>query len=304
VLGGRVDAFSNLDDPVFSPRTAVMIKPSANHTFRLSYNRAYRAPSVINEFLQATILQQANLSALHPSLANFVFPISAVGNEDIGEQKLDAWEIGYTGAVAGRATLSAAFYWNNIKDDINFAQVGVYTPQNPPPTLPAPFVPFLALLNQMGRGIPCCFTYINLGSYQQRGLELGADMLVRPEVTAFVNYSWQDEPDPDNPADAAELNVPPQHRINAGVNFNYPRFLGNLSISYSDTAFWQDVLDSRFHGFTDDYTLVNAGFGLKWADDRVRTTIKVVNLTNEDVQQHVFGDILKRQVIGEVKFKF
>lgn len=304
VLGGRVDGFSNLDGAVFSPRTALMIKPTPNQTFRVSYNRAYRAPSVINEFLQATILQQANLSALHPSLANFVFPVTAVGNEDIGEQKLDAYEIGYTGVVANRATLSAAFYWNENKDEINFAQVGVYTPANPPPTLPPPFRPALALLNQLGRGIPCCFTYINLGSYQQRGLELGADVMVTPMVNAFLNYSWQDEPDPDNPADAGELNIPPQHRVNAGLSFNAARFLGNLSVSYSDSAFWQDVLDARFHGFTDSYTLVNAGFGVKWAEDRLRTTIKVVNLANEEVQQHVFGDILKRQVTGEIKVKF
>jgi outer membrane receptor protein involved in Fe transport len=260
---------------------------------------------VVNEFLKATILQEADLSALGgPALARFIFPIVAEGNEEVSEQKLDAYEVGYTGVINSRATVSAAFYWNAINDDINFAQVGVYTPTNPPPGLPASLAPALAILNARGQGIPCCFTYINLGSYHQRGLELGADVSVTPTVGAFVNYSWQDEPDPDNPADAAELNIPPQHRVNAGVTFNAERFLGNLSVSYNDEAFWQDVLDSRYHGTTDAYTLVNAGFGVKWADDRIRTTLKIVNLANEDVQQHVFGDILKRQVIGEVKVKF
>jgi iron complex outermembrane receptor protein len=304
VVGGRVDGFSNLDGAVFSPRTALMIKPSVNQTFRVSYNRAYRAPSVINEFLQATILQEADLSRLAgPNFRRFVFPIRAEGNEEIGEQKLDAYEVGYTGVIANRATVSAAFYWNQIQDDINFAQIGSYTPTNPPqgtiPPFPPPLRPALAVI-----GLPCCYSYINLGSYQQRGLELGTDFAVTDMVNAFVNYSWQDEPDPDDPADAGELNVPPQHRVNAGLSFNAARFLGNLSVSYNDDAFWQDVLDARYHGTTDAYTLVNAGFGVKWADDRLRTTIKVVNLTNEDVQQHVFGDVLKRQVIGELKVKF
>ena len=31
------------------------------------------------------------------------------------------------------------------------------------------------------------------------------------------------------------------------------------------------------------------------------TSVKVVNLANQDVQQHVFGDILKRQVVGELR---
>jgi outer membrane receptor protein involved in Fe transport len=77
-----------------------------------------------------------------------------------------------------------------------------------------------------------------------------------------------------------------------------------MSVSYAGSAFWQDVLDDRFHGTTDDYTLVNGGFGVKWADRRLTTSVKVVNLLNQDVQQHVFGDILKRQVVGEVRVEF
>jgi hypothetical protein len=34
------------------------------------------------------------------------------------------------------------------------------------------------------------------------------------------------------------------------------------------------------------------------------TSLKVMNLTNEDVQQHIFGDIIKRQVVGEARFIF
>jgi tripartite-type tricarboxylate transporter receptor subunit TctC len=48
----------------------------------------------------------------------------------------------------------------------------------------------------------------------------------------------------------------------------------------------------------------NRGFGVRWADDRLTTSVKVINLTNDDVQQHVFGDILKRQVVGELRVQF
>ncbi len=60
------------------------------------------------------------------------------------------------------------------------------------------------------------------------------------------------------------------------------------------------MLDARYHGTTESYTLVNGGFGFKWLGDQLTTSVKVINLLNEDVQQHVFGDILKRQVIGEI----
>ena len=64
------------------------------------------------------------------------------------------------------------------------------------------------------------------------------------------------------------------------------------------------MLDARYHGTTEAYTLVNGGFGVRWIDDQLTTSVKVINLANEDVQQHVFGDVLKRQVIGELRVVF
>jgi outer membrane receptor protein involved in Fe transport len=306
VAGARLDMFSNID-AVVSPRVAFMMKPHADHTFRVSYNRAYRSPSVINEHLQATIINEADLRAIPvvgPLLGVQRFPIVAVGNSDITEESLDAYEIGYTGIVAGRATLTAAFYVNNFDDSINFAQTGTYTAASPPPGFPAPFRPVLDQLNAAGRGLPCCFTYLNLGKYRQLGFELGADMTLNPYLTAFVNYSWQDEPDPDDPADLGELNIPPANRVNVGLNFNRGRWLGNVAISYQDEAFFQDVLDSRYHGTTESFTLVNAGLGVKWGGERLTTSVKLINLFDQDVQQHVFGDVLPLQAIGELKVRF
>jgi hypothetical protein len=32
--------------------------------------------------------------------------------------------------------------------------------------------------------------------------------------------------------------------------------------------------------------------------------VKLINLANQEVQQHVFGDVMKRQVIGELRVTF
>jgi hypothetical protein len=34
------------------------------------------------------------------------------------------------------------------------------------------------------------------------------------------------------------------------------------------------------------------------------TSLKIVNLANSDIQQHVFGDITKFQMVGEIKVNF
>ena len=75
-------------------------------------------------------------------------------------------------------------------------------------------------------------------------------------------------------------------------------------MNHTDSAYWQDVLDVRFAGSTKPYTIVNAAAGVRWARDKVVTSLKVTNLANEEVQQHIFGDIVKRQIVGEARFTF
>ena len=304
VIGGRLDRFDYLDNFVFSPRTTFMIKPNEQHAFRLSYNRAYRSPSVINNFLDVTVVEPVNLGAFSPALAGRVYPlpIQSVGNTELTEEKLDAYEVGYTGFIAGRATLSAAFYMNKVKNSIFFSELTGerYTASRQPPGWPLPPA-VIALIP--GASFPARFTYLNFGHMTQKGLELGIDSAVNRYVNLFANYSWQGEPDPED-FDISELNLPAENRFNVGVGFNYQRVLANVSVNYSGDSFWQDVLDARYHGTTEAYTLINGGFGLRWANDQLTTSVKFINLANQDVQQHVFGDVMKRQIIGEVRVVF
>ena len=299
-LGGRVDRFDYLDNFVFSPRVALLVKPVQNHTFRLSYNRAYRSPSVINNFLDVSIAEPLRLA---PTLV-YPLPVRSVGNADLKETSLDAYEVGYTGVLAGRTVLSAAYYVNKSKNDILFTEVrsARYTASNPPPGWP--LSPLVIPAVTGGAGFPALFTYQNFGKTTQKGLELGLDTPVARYLNVFANYSWQGKPEPTG-FDISELNLPPKNRYNLGASIDYARFLGNVSVSYSDSAFWQDVLDDRYHGTTKAYTLVNAGFGVKWGKgDQITTSVKVMNLANQDIQQHVFGDVTRRQIVGELRVGF
>jgi iron complex outermembrane receptor protein len=306
VVGGRLDRFDYIDDVVFSPRTTFMIKPQENQTIRVSYNRAYRAPSVINNHIDLVISEPLDLRPINPLLPfPYLLPVSIVGNQDLQEQSLDAFELGYSGVVLnGRAIISAAFYVNRTKNEILFTQDGVYTAAAPPSNWPLPPA-VITLLAAQGRLLPSRFTYRNFGESTSRGLELGVNGVINPQVSVFANYSYQTDPDPkgDN-FPLTELNLPPNNRFNVGANVSYGRYLGNFSVGYADDAFWQDVLNDPYHGTTDAYTLVSAAFGFRWADDKITTSVKIVNLGNSDIQQHVFGDVTKRQIMGEVKVRF
>ena len=324
-LGARLDKFDVIDNPVFSPRLAVIVKPLPDHAVRLSYNKAFRSPSLINNYLDVTIVNRLNfaqLASIHPvfnQLGTFNFPVVATGNEDLNEESIEAVELGYTGVVNNRATVSAAVYFTKNSDEIFFTQVGRYRAVNAPPGwlhtlafLPTPLAlgileglppacPSLAQPCTTG-GLPSEFSYRNLGVNRNKGFELGIDAAATRALNVFANYSFQAMPDPD--FDISEVNRPPRHRVNTGFSFSNERYLGNMSVSFVDDAFFQDVLDARFHGPTEAYTQVNGAFGVRWLGDRLTTTLKVINLGNADIQSHVFGDVIKRQVIGEARFTF
>jgi iron complex outermembrane receptor protein len=295
-VGGRVDKFSSIDDAVFSPRTTLLVKPTGDHTFRASFNRAFRSPSLVNNSLDITIVTPVTL----PVVGLFAVPTRAVGDANLKEETLTAYELGYTGIIRNRARLSAAVYWNHTDDAIRFTPVAAYSASNPPPGWPLPpqFVPPGAL--------PSRYSYVNLGTVKDKGIELGVDAAVGSAVTAFANYSYQWKPVVDFPAPFTEddVNWPAQNRVNVGFGVDYRRYLGNLSVSFTDEAYWQDVLDARFAGTTDSYTLVNGMVGLRWLGERVVTSLKVTNLANQEVMQHIFGDVLKRSMVGEVRVTF
>ncbi|MGE3276687.1 MAG: TonB-dependent receptor plug domain-containing protein [Vicinamibacterales bacterium] len=320
-IGARVDKFDVIDHAVVSPRTAFIVKPLPDHSIRFSYNKAFRAPSLINNFLDTRIVNELNLGLINPALngLTYHFPVAATGNQDLQEESTESYEIAYTGVVNNRATVSAAVYFTKNTDEIFFTQVGRYRALSPPPgwtqalfflppttalgvleVLP-PACPGLTAPCATG-GLPSAFSYRNLGTVKNKGFELGVDGAVSQALNVYANYSYQAKPDPD--FDISEVNLPPQNRVNLGFNFSQGRYLANGVVTYVDEAYWQDVLDSRFHGPTEAYTQVNGAFGLRWLGDRVVTTIKVINLTNQDIQSHVFGDILKRQVIGELRVQF
>jgi outer membrane receptor protein involved in Fe transport len=312
VAGARVDKFSSIDNAVFSPRVAVVIKPKPDHSVRASYNRAFRAPSMVNNNLDTTIATALPLGAINPIFGSAIYyvPTRAVGNPELTEELIDAFEVAYTGSIRNRATVSVAWYYNKWSDQILFTQVAEWGPTTPPPGFPGlgP-IPPAAIWGQLyaqGIRFPSEFTYENFGELSSQGIELGVEGSIRPNLTGFVNYAFQTEPDPNFPdmtdAEAlTEINLPAQHLFSIGVTYTGEKMFGTFSVSHQSDAYWQDVLDARFHGPTNPFTSVNFTIGMRWQNGRYSAALKCMNLGNQEIQQHIFGDIIRRQFIGEFR---
>ncbi len=308
VLGARVDKFTSIENPVFSPRAALLLKPTVHSTVRLSYNRAFRAPSAINNNLNTVVTNALPLGAINPAYGAAIYrvPTNAFGNPDLKEEKMDAFEVGYSASlIDNRVILSAAYYYTKLTDEIFFTQLSAWGASPAPPGFPGlgPF-PGSAIWAQFYAAAPQIrfpkeFTYLNLGKVNNQGIELGVDASLTSTTSAYVNYSYQKDPDPN--FDLSELNLAPNNRFSTGVTYSGSRIFGSASLAYAGEAFWQDVLDSRYVGTTRAQTTINGSIGAKWAGGRYTTTLKVVNLGNKQVLQHVFADVSRRQIIGELR---
>jgi len=73
VLAGRMDSHSMLPENVYSPRAALVFKPTDNQSFRATYNRAFSTPSSLNFFLDisAGAAPNESLAALGYTLRAF-----------------------------------------------------------------------------------------------------------------------------------------------------------------------------------------------------------------------------------------
>lgn len=78
---------------------------------------------------------------------------------------------------------------------------------------------------------------------------------------------------------------------------------GSSNTIYAGRAFWTDVLatDPRIRGYSDSYVLVNASAAYALPGKRVELILKAANLLDQPIQQHAFGDVIRRELAGYVR---
>ncbi len=292
-FGGRLDYFDTLG-ATFSPRTSVLFKPTAKQQLRLAYNRAYRSPSLLENFLDTPVPNVIPLGT-----TPFLFISRALGNPDLREEYVHSVEVGWTAELGARAIATVSAYQNEISENIAFVPTAFFGPENPPPGWPLPpfTVPPFTL--------PETFGFVNVGRVRDRGLETSLDMDVAAGVTVRASYTLQAPPRITNDSlIPLTLNKPPRHQAGLSIAWQRPRFFGSAGITATSPAFWADVLDSRFWGATPGYALVNAALGWRFPRQKAEVALNATNLFDRAVQQHIFGDIIRRKVTAQVRVKF
>ena len=195
---------------------------------------------------------------------------------------------------------------------IDFYTESTYSAAFPPPNFPLP--PFLLDVpppQGLAGLLPATFNYRNVGKVTDRGVEFSYRYNPRTAWSFYFNGSWQDtpevegidqEPMPDGTL-IDPINQPPEWRFNGGLAYNADRWFFSANANYQDEAFWTDILNSAYWGPTESFTTVNAGLGVRLGE-KITLSVDGQNITDEDAQYHVFGDIISRKVTGRLVIEF
>ena len=174
VGAGRVDHHSDYSTQL-SPSAAVVYTVVPLHNLRVGYNRAFKSPTILENYLLINGMLVGNKGGfqIRNAAGELVSTIDGLEPEEV-----DAVEIGYKGVVASRLFIEAVAYNSWYRSFISpLTQVA-----NPAPMDPAVEPTFAHYPDgtPVAAGTPAegtLFTYLNFGAATVRGADLGASYL-------------------------------------------------------------------------------------------------------------------------------
>jgi outer membrane receptor protein involved in Fe transport len=299
LIGGlRVDKFDTTP-AVLAPRVGATVSPRHDQTFRVTYNRAYRGPSLLENFvdvpLPSVIAERTSGGSTIPIVPPFFYMQQVLGSTELEMEKLDAFELGYTGAIGSRTVVFATVYDQRVDNKIWFLPATFYGPGAPPPGWPYgdEEVPFTVNT----------YSFLNLGSVRNRGVELAARFDLR-QLSLQGTYTFQGVPEQEGEGSQLQINRPSRHLAGGSAIFASKGWTASGSVYYTGSAFWADVLTPEFWGTTSSFVAVNGSASYRFGNQPWEVRVDATNLLDEDIKRHVYGDIIRRRVTVGLRWRW
>ena len=254
-----------------SPRGSLVYSPWQDHTFRLSIGRGFRNPSLIENF------QSITTRFLPPQPPPLPQTFLSLGNRDLDPEEIHSYEVGYQTQLLEQVRLRIDFFANHLEQLIDF-QRPIFSPVSP--LLPP---------------VPAGRQFINVGSGEVIGMEVGIEVLLSSWLTGFLNYSYQDRR-----GHVSAMGFAPHHKGNAGLTGTFPNGLSATTLVH-----YVGELDTPASG-VGAYTLTNVHVGYRWHvfGHETELALQVFNLFNEVHREVPGGDLIERRVSGTIRSRF
>ncbi len=210
----------------FSPKTALVWTPDHDHSFRLTFNRAFQAPNYSELFLYV----------LHPSRA-----LAYLGNDNLTVERINGYEFGYKGIFRRALFVTLDGYYNELSDFITDLTPGVN--------------PAYHGQENIGGVLRTVWSYGNAGKVTESGFELGLNYFLSDSWVLDANYSFFDFQILEQSVNSELLPNTPKHKLNGGFTFRQGNQLEvGLSVKYVPSFDWAAGI---YAGRILAYTLVN-----------------------------------------------
>ncbi len=194
VLAGRLDYPDNYDQQ-FSPKAGVVVKPTADQAFRVTFNRAYKSPTVLQtDFF---IPDWTAVIAIFGNTTGFVRK-NAAGNvlATFGAMQPEVnrtWEVGYKGVFGNRLFVDGTYFrsdYENFMSPLTIIGNPFATAAAGGPTFAAPLqnpgnrIPVNSQGNIVNEAnvTPIMLTYYNLGDAKVSGVDAGVSAVVNDHL--------------------------------------------------------------------------------------------------------------------------
>ena len=288
VFAARYDR-SSLHESFFSPKAAIVFSPFTNHTFRATYNKAFQSPNYSELYLNIN----------HPYrgfTTYFGAPTSGLayrGNPDLKVEKIEGYELGYSGIIGGALFLTVDVYYNQLKDFISDLGAGF-----------SGLSPDIITRKSYKTGNDTSFShavwsYKNVGKVKEYGYEVAANYYVTDEIIIDANYSYFqfgiDELSV-SASDASQIQPnSPRWKSNAGITYQSENDYDiAMKIKYIPSYYWSAGV---YAGEIKAYALINLSVGYT-VNESVHLNFNISNLLNTDHYEIFGGSNIGRRAIG------
>jgi outer membrane receptor protein involved in Fe transport len=308
---------STLHDAQFSPRAALVYRPTDEHSLHLSVNRGFQVGNYTELFLNVPLAPPLDLSAFDAAFTPLTggvplgfnaVPIVAIGNSKLDVETITAVEAGYVAVFGSLARLGINVYRNRMRDFISDLAPGInaaYPPYRAPSAIDAASRAIIeqivnaALpgLTNLASGQPqIVYSNSNVGLVTSRGVEIDAAVRPRPEWTIDGSYTWLDFTLLESETGLEPKPNAPRHRAAFGVTYARQKVAASFRHRWVDRFTWASGV---FVGAVPTYHVsdLNASYALT---PRVQVGTNISNLFDRSHFEMFGGDLLRRRALAHV----
>jgi iron complex outermembrane recepter protein len=289
MASGRVDRHP-LTPVRFSPRGSLLYTPVPEHVFRASAGTAFRNPTLLENYINASETLPTGIPAFPVSVHNLV------GSQTLSPETMQSVEVAHTGRFKRFKTNVTGFYYRYKK----FIQ-------SVPTLLPPPDFPNV-LIQFSNSDDPLT----NVGG------EVGGEFLMTSSLRLFGNYSYQYLHSSSGAAFPAK--VSPRHKANTGIRTHNGGWTTSWELHWVDKTQQVSQLtpvpsDPLFLQPVSAYFLVNAHVGYAFSGrlNGLEIGVNAFNLLNHEHYEALppvgfangqQGEIIRGRFTGTVSYKF